>query len=93
MIGCCGSLSVTRRSEAVLVKKNAVVLGKLDCSPDTEACQIVLCIIWGYSWRSGESLAAGVRNAEAVSSGDLLTFRSFLGTIPDGPLSRKLIYL
>ena len=23
----------------------------------------------------------------------LLTFRSFLGTIPDGPLSRKLIYL
>ena len=23
----------------------------------------------------------------------LLTFRSFLGTVPDGPLSRKLIYL
>ena len=33
------------RSEALLVKKNAVVLGKVDCSPDTEACQIVVCVI------------------------------------------------
>ena len=62
------------RSEALLVKKNAVVLGKVDCSPDTEACQLVVCVIWGYPWRSSGSLAAGVRNTESVSSRDFIDF-------------------
>lgn len=62
------------RSEALLIKKNAVVLGKADCSPDTEACQIVVCVIRGYPWRSSENLAAGVRNTESVSSRDFIDF-------------------
>lgn len=56
-------------------RKNTIVLGKVDCSPDTEACQIVACVIWGYPWRSpGESLAAGVRNAGVVLSRDFIDF-------------------
>lgn len=32
------------------INKNAVVLREVDCS-DNEACQIIVCLIWGYPWR------------------------------------------
>lgn len=65
----------------------------MGCS-DTEACQIVVCIIWGTlgdhlvgTWQ----LVLGMQRLFRQET--FLTFRSFLGAIPDVSLSRKLIYL
>ena len=78
----------------MLVKKNAVVLGKVDCSPDTEIVKLCSALF-------GATLGDLVRAWQLVLETQrlfhqetlLTTFRSFLGTIPDGPLSRKVIYL